>query len=276
MDEHHRPVERRDLEPRQQAAPRDAIAREHVSAPEGLEPPLRRRSGAEGLAVFVQRPRSGGAHAAMARESKAKGEVDVLPVGEEALVEAEDTYVGKPLGEELGGAVGRGVVNHDDGVLDRLLLQGLERLGQQGGAVVGRDDHGCLHVGHDRRAVETTPDLLSTPEAGGRVIRGGLVRGIGYAAGTLLGAGTSVFLLRHLGRDDFGRYGTVAALLGVVSGISDAGLTAVGARELALAGAGERVRLMRNLVSLRLAITPVGIAAAAVFALVAYDRTMFW
>jgi O-antigen/teichoic acid export membrane protein len=124
--------------------------------------------------------------------------------------------------------------------------------------------------------VETTPDLLSTPEAGGRVIRGGLVRGLGYAAGTLLGAGTSVFLLRHLGRDDFGRYGTVAALLGVVSGISDAGLTAVGSRELALARAGDRVRLMRNLVTLRLAITPVGIVAAAVFALVAYDRTMFW
>jgi len=123
---------------------------------------------------------------------------------------------------------------------------------------------------------ETSPDLLSTPEAGGRVIRGGLVRGIGYAVGTLLGAGTSVFLLRHLGRDDFGRYGAVAALLGVVSGISDAGLTSVGARELALAAAGERARLLRNLVSLRLAITPIGIAAAAVFALVAYDRTMFW
>jgi O-antigen/teichoic acid export membrane protein len=125
-------------------------------------------------------------------------------------------------------------------------------------------------------ASETTPDLLSTPEAGGRVVRGGLVRGLGYGVGTLLAAGTAVFLLRHLGRDDFGRYGTVAALLGVVSGISDAGLTAVGARELALAHAGERARLMRNLVSLRLAITPVGIAAAAIFALIAYDRTMFW
>lgn len=125
-------------------------------------------------------------------------------------------------------------------------------------------------------ASETTPDLLSTPEAGGRVVRGGLVRGLGYGVGTLLAAGTSVFLLRHLGRDDFGRYGAVAALLGVVSGISDAGLTAVGARELALAHTDERARLMRNLVSLRLAITPIGIAAAAIFALVAYDRTMFW
>src|SRR5919204_1671739 len=127
-----------------------------------------------------------------------------------------------------------------------------------------------MSVRHDRRVVETTPDLLSTPEAGGRVIRGGLVRGIGYAGGTLLGAGTSVFLLRHLGRDDFGRYGTVAALLGVVSGISDAGLTAVGSRELALANAGQRAALLRNLVTLRLAITPIGIAAAVLFAVVAY------
>ncbi|MFZ1881958.1 MAG: oligosaccharide flippase family protein [Gaiellaceae bacterium] len=125
-------------------------------------------------------------------------------------------------------------------------------------------------------ATEPSPDLLSTSAAGGRVVRGGLVRGVGYGIGTLLGAGTSVFLLRHLGRDDFGRYGAVAALLGVVSGISDAGLTAVGARELALARGEHRARLLGNLVSLRLAITPVGIAAAAIFALVAYDRTMFW
>jgi len=102
------------------------------------------------------------------------------------------------------------------------------------------------------------------------------VRGLGYGAGTLLAAGTSVFLLRHLGRDDFGRYASVAALLGVVSGISDAGLTAVGARELALARADDRARLLGNLVSLRLVITPIGVLAAALFALVAYDRTMFW
>ena len=125
-------------------------------------------------------------------------------------------------------------------------------------------------------ASETTPDLLSAPAAGGRVVRGGLARGVGYGIGTLLAAGTSVFLLRHLGRDDFGRYGAVAALLGIVAGIGDAGLTAVGARELALAGTAERPRLLGNLVTLRLAITPVGIAAAAVFALFAYDRTMFW
>lgn len=125
-------------------------------------------------------------------------------------------------------------------------------------------------------ASDTELDLLATPEAGGRVVRGGLVRGIGYGVGTLVAAGTAVLLLRHLGRVDFGRYGTVGALLGVISGVSDAGLTAVGSRELALASRADRPRLLRNLVTLRLAITPVGIVAASVFAFFAYDRTMFW
>jgi O-antigen/teichoic acid export membrane protein len=123
---------------------------------------------------------------------------------------------------------------------------------------------------------ETQLDLLSSPGAGGRVVRGGALRGIGYGLGTLVAAGTAVLLLRHLGRVDFGRYGTVGALLGVISGVSDAGLTAVGARELALAATEERPRLLRNLVTLRLLITPVGVVAAAAFAFVSYDRTMFW
>ena len=125
-------------------------------------------------------------------------------------------------------------------------------------------------------ASETGLDLLASPEAGGRVVRGGVLRGVGYGIGTIVAAGTAVLLLRHLGRVDFGRYGTVGALLGVISGISDAGLTAVGARELALAAPAERPRLLRNLVTLRLAITPVGVVAAAAFAFVSYDRTMFW
>ena len=125
-------------------------------------------------------------------------------------------------------------------------------------------------------ASETGIDLLASPDAGGRVVRGGVLRGIGYGIGTLVAAGTAVLLLRHLGRVDFGRYGTVGALLGVISGVSDAGLTAVGSRELALAAPADRPRLLRNLVTLRLAITPVGVVAAAIFAFVSYDRTMFW
>jgi O-antigen/teichoic acid export membrane protein len=121
-----------------------------------------------------------------------------------------------------------------------------------------------------------TTDILSSPEAGGRVIRGGLLRGLAFFGGALFAAGTSALLLRHLGPDDFGRYGTVAALLGIVSGVSDAGLTAVGARELALAKGDTATRLQRNLVTLRIAITPLGILAAAIFAAIAYDRTLVY
>jgi O-antigen/teichoic acid export membrane protein len=124
-------------------------------------------------------------------------------------------------------------------------------------------------------SLDHAADLLSTAEAGGRVVRGAAVRAAGYGAGTLFGAVGSFFLLRHLGVSDFGRYATVTALLGVVAGISDGGLTAVGSRELALAGGEERTRLMRNLVTLRLTITPLGVLLATGFAIVAgYDRQM--
>ena len=86
--------------------------------------------------------------------------------------------------------------------------------------------------------VDGHTDILRTGEAGGRVIRGGALRGAGYAAGILLGAATSVLLLRHLGVEDFGRYGIVVALLGIVAAVTDAGLTAVGSRELAILPAG--------------------------------------
>ena len=111
-------------------------------------------------------------------------------------------------------------------------------------------------------------DVLRTGEAGGMVIRGGVLRGAGYAAGILLGAGASVLLLRHLGVEDFGRYGIVIALVGIVSAITDAGLTAVGSRELAILPPSQRPALMRNLVGLRIALTAAGVVVAVGFAAV--------
>ena len=120
-------------------------------------------------------------------------------------------------------------------------------------------------------------DVLRTPEAGGRVIRGGAIRGAGYTAAILLAAGTSVLLLRYLGVVEFGRFATVSALLGIVSGITDAGLTAVGARELSVRAPADRAVVLRNLVALRLIVTPIGVAAAALFAVAAgYDSTIVY
>lgn len=116
-------------------------------------------------------------------------------------------------------------------------------------------------------------DVLRAPGAGTKVVRGGAVRGAGYAVGVLLGAVASVFLLRHLGVIDFGRYVTVMSLIGIVGGVTDAGLTVVGSRELAVRPVGdERRRLVANIVAIRLLLTPLGVAGAVLFALVAgYD-----
>lgn len=109
-------------------------------------------------------------------------------------------------------------------------------------------------------------DVLRTGEAGGRVIRGGMLRGAGYASGIVLGAAISVLLLRHLGVEDFGRYAIVVALIGIVSAVTDAGLTAVGSRELALLPAAQRPALLANLVGLRIALTLAGVLIATGFA----------
>ena len=109
-------------------------------------------------------------------------------------------------------------------------------------------------------------DVLRTPAAGALVIRGGALRLIGYGAIAALGAVTSIFLLRGLGVDQFGRYATVAAVLAIVSAVSDAGLTAVGLRELALLQRPEeRSELLRNLVALRVLLTLCGVFIGVAF-----------
>jgi O-antigen/teichoic acid export membrane protein len=126
-------------------------------------------------------------------------------------------------------------------------------------------------------AAETAErDVLYTSEAGPLVIRGGAIRGLGYGLGVALTAIASVFLLRYLGVVAFGRYVTVLSLIAIVSGVTDAGLTAVGARDLALRPRGEpRKRLLANLLGLRLVLTPAGVLGAVVFTLIAgYDRTL--
>ena len=113
-------------------------------------------------------------------------------------------------------------------------------------------------------------DVLRTPEAGGMVIRGGAIRVAGYAVSMGVAAVTAVVLLRYLSVEDFGRYGVVVALLGIVSAVTEAGLTAVGSRELALRPPGpERRHLLGNLVALRIGLTIAGVLVAALFAVAA-------
>jgi O-antigen/teichoic acid export membrane protein len=117
---------------------------------------------------------------------------------------------------------------------------------------------------------------LSDTDVARRVTRGGAARAASYAAGSLLTAIGSVFLLRHLGLVNFGRYGTVMALLTIVGGFTEGGLTTTATRDMSLLDPGEgRHSLLRDLLMLRIVLSLLGTGVAVGFALVAgYDGTL--
>lgn len=110
-----------------------------------------------------------------------------------------------------------------------------------------------------------------TPVGTGRtLVRGASARGLAFLAGNALAALAAVVLLRHLGVADFGRYGTVIALVAIVQGVSDVGLSVTAMRELALIDdAAERRMLLADVVGARLLLTAAGVALAVGFAVVA-------
>lgn len=130
-------------------------------------------------------------------------------------------------------------------------------------------------MGYPESAADA-PDVLLSPEAGRRVVRGSIQRVAGYGLGVALTGVASILMLHHLSLEDFGRYATVMAVLAIVSGLADAGLTIVGNRELALLPPGEpRRRLLGTLVGIRLTLTPIGVALGVLFGLAAgYDDTL--
>jgi O-antigen/teichoic acid export membrane protein len=119
-------------------------------------------------------------------------------------------------------------------------------------------------------------DTLSGPDVGSRVVRGSIIRLAGFIVINLLGAVGVAILQRHLGVATYGEYGTVVALIAIVSTIADAGLTVTGGRELALRTPGEdRRELLATIVGVRVVLTTIGMAACVLFAAVAgYSQAM--
>ena len=124
------------------------------------------------------------------------------------------------------------------------------------------------HADVDPRAPES-PDVLATAAAGPAAIRGGTLRVGGFGAGVLLGLVATALLFRHLGVVETGYYVTVLSLVAVVGGVSDAGLTAIGVRELSVRSRSDRDDFVRNLLGLRVALTFAGILFAVGFAVAA-------
>jgi O-antigen/teichoic acid export membrane protein len=118
-------------------------------------------------------------------------------------------------------------------------------------------------------------DVLDTPEAGALVVRGGALRIAGFVAGTLLSLVGVVALTRHLGVVDYGRYGSVTALVAIVTAVGDLGLGTLALREYAQAGPAERARGLEALLGLRLVLGVAGVGVSALLAFVlGYDSTM--
>jgi O-antigen/teichoic acid export membrane protein len=118
-------------------------------------------------------------------------------------------------------------------------------------------------------------DVLDTPEAGALVVRGGAVRVLGFALGTLLSLGGVVAVTRHLGVVDYGRYQSVVALVAIVTALGDLGLGTLALREYAQAQAAGRERALEALLGLRVALALLGVGVSAgAAALLGYDATM--
>ena len=120
----------------------------------------------------------------------------------------------------------------------------------------------------------TGGDVLSTSDAGPAAVRGGALRLISYAAGSLIALGSGALLYRHLGVVNSGRYTAAGSLVALVAGVSDLGLTAIGIRELSVRTGEARGRMLSTLLGLRLVITVVGVLAVTAFALIAYGSML--
>ena len=107
-------------------------------------------------------------------------------------------------------------------------------------------------------------DVLDSGEAGGRAIRGGALFTGTYVIGLLLSIASVPFMIRHLGVVDYGYYVAVSAIVFIIGGFTEAGLTNLGIREYSQLRPGEREPFLRNLIGLRLVLTTFGVVLATV------------
>lgn len=122
---------------------------------------------------------------------------------------------------------------------------------------------------------DAEPDLLDTTDAGPAALRGGALRGAGYAFGLLLSLVSAPLLIRHLGQADFGRYVAVLSVVTVVAGFTEAGLNTIALREYSALQGAARDRVMAEALGLRLALSLAAIVLAMVIcAALGYGSTL--
>ncbi len=118
-------------------------------------------------------------------------------------------------------------------------------------------------------------DVLDTPQAGPAAIRGSALRVGAFGISTVLALASAPLLFRHLGLVDFGLYVLVNTVIGLVGGVTDAGLGSIAQREFVQRSGADRREVMRSLLGLRLALTVPAIGAGVAFVAIAgYGETL--
>lgn len=119
-------------------------------------------------------------------------------------------------------------------------------------------------------------DVLDTDQAGQRIVRGGMLRTASYVGGIVVGLIATPLLTRQLGPEGFGLYNTVTSLAFICVGLTEAGLLAIGIRELATRDADGRREFMRDYIGMRIVLVSAAAAAMVGFALLAgYPHAVF-
>lgn len=108
---------------------------------------------------------------------------------------------------------------------------------------------------------------LRSADAGAIAATGGTVRLQTRVAGLLFSLGSTVIMVRYLTAAQFGQLSLIIALVTVVSGITDLGLSGVGIREWIRRDGSQRRELLADVLGLKLVAIGAGAALAIVFAL---------
>jgi O-antigen/teichoic acid export membrane protein len=124
-------------------------------------------------------------------------------------------------------------------------------------------------------ADEPAHDVLDTAEAGPAAIRGSALRMGAFGISTLLALASAPLLFRHLGVEDFGRYVLVNSVVGLIGGVTDAGLGSIALREYVQRNGKQQRAVMRDILGLRLILSLIALLAGVAFTAIAgYGETL--
>jgi O-antigen/teichoic acid export membrane protein len=106
-------------------------------------------------------------------------------------------------------------------------------------------------------------EVVDSNDAGAIFIRGGMFRLVSFGASLLLSIAAVPLVTRHLGPVGYGYFGTVSALVFIIAGFTEGGLTTLAIREYTDTPEQQRDQLLRNVIGLRVTATAAAVVLVA-------------